>query len=205
VKATLYNGPGCPLAHIFTLVVYLDNTRPSSILDIGLGNGKLGFISRDCLDVMIGQRHRREDWKIQIDGIEIFPDYIQEHQKAIYDDIHIGDAFEVIDRLGDYDMIILGDVLEHFEKSVAHQFLDKCISHSTKHLIICIPLGEKWKQPVIYGNSHEKHLSLWHWEEFKPYVCAHEFFEYAMGRYGIFLIKKEDYIDHKIRELQAKR
>jgi 2-polyprenyl-3-methyl-5-hydroxy-6-metoxy-1,4-benzoquinol methylase len=93
--------------------------KPSSILDIGLGNGKMGFIARDFLDVMLGEKHRREDWKIKIDGIEIFSDYIQEHQRAIYNEIYLGDALEVIDALGSYDLIILGDVLEHFQKEKA--------------------------------------------------------------------------------------
>ena len=84
-----------------------------------MGNGKLGFIVRDLLDVMHGERYRREEWQVRIDGIEAFPDYVQAHKRAIYDDIHIGDAFDVIDTLGTYDVILLGDVLEHFERSRA--------------------------------------------------------------------------------------
>ena len=107
--------PTSPYGHIETLVNYLNVSRPSSILDIGVGNGKIGFLARDFLDVMIGERYHKEDWQIRIEGIEAFPQYIQEHQKAVYDKIHIGNAFEVIDALGSYDMIILGDVLSRPE------------------------------------------------------------------------------------------
>ena len=98
--------PTSPYSHIIQLINYLATTRPSSILDVGLGNGKLGFIARDFLDVMIGERYRKEDWEVKIDGIEVFADYIQGHQREIYDDIYIGNAFDIIDTLGSYDMII---------------------------------------------------------------------------------------------------
>ena len=205
-----FSGPGglhmptSPYAHLYPVVEFLSATSPGSVLDIGLGNGKLGFIVRDLLDVMYGGRHRKEDWQVRIDGIEIFADYIQDHQKAIYDDIYIGNAFDLIDTLGSYDVIILGDVLEHFEKRQAYQFLDKCIAHCKTHLIVCIPLGENWTQPEIYGNPYEQHLSFWHFEEFKPFISQYEIFPYKPGEYGAFLIKKEDYIDHKIKNLTSK-
>jgi SAM-dependent methyltransferase len=196
--------PTSPYAHLYPIVEFLNTTKPASVLDVGLGNGKLGFIARDLLDVMLGGRHRKEDWQIKIDGIEIFAEYIQDHQKAIYDEIHIGNAFDVIDTLGSYDLIILGDVLEHFEKSQAYQFLDKCISHCNTHMILCIPLGEKWTQPEIYGNPYERHLSFWNFEEFEPFICKYNIFNYTPGDYGAFLIKKEDYIDREINNLKLK-
>jgi hypothetical protein len=57
--------PTSTYSHIPTVVRYLQKVKPSSILDIGLGNGKMGFIARDFLDVMLGEKHRREDWKIK--------------------------------------------------------------------------------------------------------------------------------------------
>ena len=196
--------PTSPFGHINSLVGYLLMINPSSLLDIGLGNGKIGFIARDALDVMVGERYKREEWRIKIDGIEIFPDYIQDHQKAIYDDIYIGNAFEVIDALGRYDVIVLGDVLEHFEKRQAFQFLDKCIEHSNSHIIICIPLGKEWNQPEIYGNPYEKHLSSWGYEDFSAFSCDNNLFKTGDGKnYGIFLVNKEDYIDFRIEGLSS--
>jgi hypothetical protein len=198
--------PTSPYAHLYIIVEFLVNASPASILDVGVGNGKMGFVARDLLDVMHGEsgKFKKEDWKIKIDGIEVFPEYIQDHQRAIYDHIYIGNAFDVMDTLGTYDMIILGDVLEHFEKSQAHHFLDKCIAHANKHIIVCIPLGVKWTQEAIYGNLHERHLSFWSFEDFKPLACYYKIFQYTPGPYGTFLIKKEDYIRIKIKELELK-
>jgi hypothetical protein len=202
----IHRMPTSPYEHLYVIVNFLNNARPASVLDVGVGNGKIGFFARDLLDVMRGERgkYKKEDWKAIIDGIEIFPEYIQDHQRAIYDHIYIGNAFEVIDTLGTYDMIVLGDVLEYFEKNQAHQFLDKCIAHSNKHVFVCTPLGGKWTQPPIYGNLYEKHLSDWSFEEFKPFACGHNIYQYAQGDYGAFLIKKEDYIDCKIKALKSK-
>lgn len=193
--------PTSPYGHIHAFTNFLNLTKPASILDIGLGNGKMGFIARDILDVGFNKSYRMEDWQVRIDGIEIFPDYIQVFQEAIYDNIYIGNAFEVIDGLGPYDMIIMGDVLEHFEKTQALELLNKCFTLCLKWVIICIPLGDQWNQPEIYGNPHEKHLSSWEYEEFKPFVCAWELFKYAPGQYGAFLAKKEDYLAYRVNSL----
>tara|TARA_Y100000294_G_scaffold174181_1_gene191765 strand:+ start:174 stop:998 length:825 start_codon:yes stop_codon:yes gene_type:complete len=193
--------PTSTFSHIPTFCYFLQKTKPESFLDVGLGNGKMGFIARDCLDVMHGGRYRKKDWEVKIDGIEIFRDYIQAHQKTIYDNIYIGDALEVIDNLAHYDLIYIGDVLEHFTKEQAWQMLDKCAEHSNKYIILSIPLGENWTQPEIYGNPHEEHKSFWSFEEFEPFVSQKELLDFPnIGTYGTFLIRCEDYLHYRIRE-----
>lgn len=193
--------PTSTYEHIPTLVTFLTKLNPQSILDVGVGNGKMGFIARDLLDVMLGERYRREDWQVRIDGIEIFSDYIQEQHKTFYDQIFIGDAYAVIDSLGEYDLIILGDVLEHFEKKKALGFLEKCASHGS-YIILSIPLGENWKQPSLYGNPYEEHQSHWQNEELEPFAIDQQIFPFASigGDYGCFLIRSEDYIHHRVSQ-----
>lgn len=191
--------PTSTYSHITTVVRYLEAVCPTSILDVGLGNGKMGFIARNFLDVMLGQRYRREDWEVRIDGIEVFGEYIQAHQRAIYDEIYIGDAFDVIDRLSPYDVIILGDVLEHFERPKAEVFLDKCCAHCTKAMILSIPLSERWTQEDLYGNPYERHRSFWQPEEFQARATEFTQFEFACGSYGTFLIRRDDYLHFQVR------
>ena len=193
--------PTSPYTHLQTFINFLIDTRPRSILDIGLGNGKLGFLARDLLDVMLGERYRREEWQVRIDGIEVFADYIQNHQKYIYDRIFIGDAFEIVPQLESYETIFLGDVLEHFDKARGWQFLDRCAARATRHLIINIPLGDAWEQPEIYGNPYERHRSAWSWEEFEPFTWQYKFFKLHPGTYATLLIRKEDYATYKIGNL----
>ena len=192
--------PTSTYAQISTVVRYLETVMPTTVLDVGLGNGKLGFIVRDLLDVMHGERYRREEWQVRIDGIEAFPDYVQAHKRAIYDDIHIGDAFDVID-LGTYDVILLGDVLEHFERSRAEQFLEKCRSHCQKAIILCIPLSERWTQEDIYNNSFERHLSFWSPDDFAPRATEIQLLESTgLRQYGVFLMQRDDFAHHEARQ-----
>lgn len=195
--------PTSPYSHIACYVDFLLTIKPGSILDIGLGNGKLGFIARDLLDVMLGEQYKKDNWKLRLDGIEVYGDYIQAHQKAIYDTICIGDAYQLIDQLNTYEVIVMGDVLEHFPKDKGLAMLDKCIAHLTRALILFVPLGNGWVQPAIYGNDYERHRSTWNHDEFKSMSKFFRIFEYPAGYYGAYLILKQDYIQNKIDFLKA--
>jgi hypothetical protein len=194
--------PTSPYAHLYHFMEFLNAVRPQSILDVGLGNGKLGFIARDFLDVMLGERYHRRDWQIRLEGIEVYSDYIQDHQRAIYDSIHIGDAYEVIDHLGIFDVVVLGDVLEHLPKEKGRLLLDKCMAHARIAIILFVPLGDGWKQPAIYGNPYEEHRSAWYEEDFSAVSLRHHLFDYDAGPYGAFLIERELYINHRIDALK---
>lgn len=41
--------PTSPYSHLNLYVNFLTDVKPESILDIGLGNGKMGFIDLSCL------------------------------------------------------------------------------------------------------------------------------------------------------------
>ncbi len=198
--------PTSTYVHVPTLIAYLQLVRPESVLDVGVGNGKIGFLARDLLDVMLGQRYRKRDWRVRIEGIEVFEDYLQDHQRFLYDRIHVGDAYEVIDTLGSYDVILLCDVLEHMERDRALRFLDKCADHCDRSLIVGIPLGEAWTQEAVYGNPYERHRSFWRAADFEP--AAREKFRYTfdgIGDYGCFLIDKGDWLHHPAWEEADRR
>jgi hypothetical protein len=152
---------------------------------------------------MLGERYRRDTWKIKIDGIEVFPDYIQGHQKQIYDNIYIGNALDILPRLDSYEMIVVGDVLEHFTKDGAWTLLDLCMTRSANHLILNLPLGDVWEQPEIYNNPFEKHRSVWSWDELSPFVWKYKFFNIYPGTYASFLIRKEDYVLFRYNQFMA--
>ena len=187
--------------HIPIFIDFLRESRPASMLDIGMGNGKIGFVAREMLDIVLGGRHLRKDWRTRIDGIEIFPDYIQAHHQMRQDLEGIADVDAIIDGAQCYDLIVLGDVLEHFEKLRAWDLLDMCMAHTRRHLIINVPLGERWQQGEMYGNLHERHLSSWAWEDFQPFVWKYKFFGTEDIGYGAFLICKEHYEISKAQRL----
>ena len=65
--------PSSTYEQITAVVMYLERVMPMTVLDVGLGNGKLGFIARDLLDVIHGQRYKSDQWLVRVDGIEAFP------------------------------------------------------------------------------------------------------------------------------------
>jgi FKBP-type peptidyl-prolyl cis-trans isomerase 2 len=130
--------------------------NPTSILDIGIGFGKFGFLAREYTDVL---HSRYFDWETRIDGIEIFEKYITQLQKEIYDHIYIGNAIDILPTLGRYDMIICSDVLEHLSEQNGTTLLDS-IKDRCKFAMIATPVTVL-HQEALYNNEHERHISAW--------------------------------------------
>jgi hypothetical protein len=133
--------------------------QPKSILDIGIGFGRWGILSREFLEVW-NEKMTPDQWEVKLDGIEAFAPQIQKYHSYFYTNIYIGDAFDLIPKLGKYDLIILGDVLEHFTPERARTVLDNCIKNA-KYVMLNIPLGYCWPQSEKYENNFEQHLSAW--------------------------------------------
>ncbi|MFC1723800.1 methyltransferase domain-containing protein, partial [Nanoarchaeota archaeon] len=140
------------------------------VLDIGCGFGKWGYLIRDNFDVMFYQNFKKEDWKIDITGVEPFTKCLTPIQRETYNRIYEKDIFDIIDDLDKYDFIIMGDVIEHFEKDKAHQLLKKLFNHSD-NILISTPNGFL-PQNAWGGNKREIHKSGWKLEDFKDYTVV---------------------------------
>jgi 2-polyprenyl-3-methyl-5-hydroxy-6-metoxy-1,4-benzoquinol methylase len=138
-----------------------------SILDVGMGFGKWGFLIRDTFEVMAGQNFKKADWKIDITGVETFDKCITPIQKQVYNKIIKRDIFDSIDELVKYDLIIMGDVIEHIEKPKAYKLLNELFKH-TENILVSTPLGFM-PQGAWAGNENERHVSGWELSDFKDY------------------------------------
>lgn len=138
-----------------------------SILDVGMGFGKWGFLVRDTFEVMAGQNFRKADWKINMTGVEVFDKCITPIQKELYNKIIKKDIFDTFKELGKYDLIIMGDVIEHIEKPKAYELLDELFKH-TENILVSTPLGFM-PQGAWADNKNETHLSGWGVADFKRY------------------------------------
>ena len=142
--------------HLTWLCDQIIKIRPRTILDVGIGYGSKGMLFREYTDVWNGKMF--EHYTI-IDGVEIFPEYITDLQRDIYDNIYIGDIMDLIDGMGFYELIYMGDVLEHFNKEEGKILLEK-LKQRCRYLIIVTPVQVS-EQGVVYGNEHETHRSEW--------------------------------------------
>ncbi|MDE3056411.1 MAG: hypothetical protein KGJ59_00455 [Bacteroidota bacterium] len=144
--------------------------QPRRVLDVGVGFGTIGFLVRNYFEAKEHLRFSKREWKVTLIGIEIYKDSIHSLQKEIYNSIVIGDVFEEAEKLGAFDLIFLGDIIEHFAKRDGHRLLSLLLQR-TKYVVIATPLGFK-KQGAVGRNVHEAHKSGWVPKDFKKYSVA---------------------------------
>ena len=154
--------PICRPDHLSWLCNKVIELKPQSILDIGFGFGSNGMLFRAYTDVWRGDYF---GWKTQIDGVEIYDRYITDIQRAIYSNIYTGNILDLVDELGYYDLIYMGDVLEHFEKEDGKILLEK-LKKKARTLIIVTP-RKVLAQGDVYGNEFETHRSQWEDKDFE--------------------------------------
>lgn len=129
----------------------LSHIEPTDrVLDVGAGAGIWA-------DLLTQRGHSRRN----IHAVEIFEPYISRFGLEYkYGKIHVGDFRELAIPLNVYNVLILGDVLEHFVYAEAMEVWEKArriVGPNGKILlstpIIDFPQGEE------EGNIHEAHLS----------------------------------------------
>ena len=141
---------------IIDLLKFVD---PKSILDVGPGFGKYGFLAREYLEVWEAKKGYCK-FERRIDCVEAYERYITPLHKFIYDNIYIGDALELIGKIAyTYDLLLLIDVLEHFDKESGAKFLKK-IAKKSKFFIISTP-KQFIEVKSVFGNQYEIHRSKW--------------------------------------------
>ncbi len=111
----------------------------STALDIGAGAGIYAvFLNRHYV----------------MDAIEIWAPTIEsENLKEKYRNIYCGDALD-FKFTNCYDLIILGDIVEHLDVDDAQRLIKDCLQNAT-YVMIAVPYN--LPQGPIYGNRHECH------------------------------------------------
>src|SRR5262245_47014859 len=115
-----------------TVIHLLRQLKPQSILDVGVGFGKWGHLFREYTDILEAEhepaRYRRKNWRVRIDGIEGHAAYLTPMHRFLYNRIHVGDAAHLLPKLSSYDLIFLGDVIEHFDKATGQVLLEVALA-----------------------------------------------------------------------------
>ena len=144
--------------------------KPRSILDVGIGFGKWGHLFREYTDILEAEgdpsRYERKNWQVRIDGIEGHAAYVTQMHRYLYNEIHLGDACELVKRLGRYDLIFMGDMIEHLDKQAGTQLLRDGWEHCEKAVIVTTPRYETG-QTALCDNELERHRSLWTVKDFR--------------------------------------
>ena len=122
----------------------LEKKMPKTVLDLGVGAGKYGKIVKKVLPESL------------VVGVEIWAPYVAEFNlNKIYDKVHICDARIYPDF--NYDLVFLGDVLEHMTKDEAIDLWRK-VSKQAKTAILSIPIINFPQSHEHGGNPFEDHI-----------------------------------------------
>jgi hypothetical protein len=133
--------------------------RPRRIVDLGMGTGKYGFLIREQTD-FAENRLSRDSWELRIDGVEGYPAYIGDHQRAFYDEIIVGDIRDFV-RDGEaqaYDVALAIDVIEHLEPADAIEFTRNALRVAG---LMVIATPKMFYEQAGEANSLEQHRSWW--------------------------------------------
>jgi SAM-dependent methyltransferase len=158
--------PTSPWANITPILeIIMDlSPLPARVLDVGAGYGKFGLLCREYLGFWNSPDKQRS---VVVDGIEAFPAYLGSLQRSIYDNLHVGDARELLPQFPTdaYDLVLLIDVVEHFSRADGLQILSEC-RRVGKVFIVSTP-RLYWSQENAWGNPYERHQSLWSGSDFR--------------------------------------
>lgn len=134
--------------------------RPRKVLDVGVGFGKYGLLLREYLDVW-EERYGPEDWRVEIHGIEAYGAYANPVWDAVYDSVLRVDVEAWLrDPPGEpYDLCLLCDVLEHFDREAGERVLEGLLGRC-RTVLVTTPLRFH-PQEDVHGNPWERHRSVW--------------------------------------------
>jgi len=149
---------------------------PESVLDVGVGFGKAGFLVREYLEAW-NDRVYPPQWKVKLEGVEIFDMYVHSFPwiKIFYDEVYVANAVEFMKDAPVYDVILCFDVIEHLSKKDGILLLDRIVSHFRKALFLNIPIGDAWlNNRIVADNQYEKHQASWSVDEIDFFVRKHK-------------------------------
>jgi len=154
---------------IDTILKIVSPLAPKRIFEIGPGYGKYAHLLREMLDVCNGRRWGQ--FVTTIDCCEIFPDYITDLHRLLYDNIKIDDARNA--DIAGYDLVLAIDVIEHLQFDTVAPFIERLVRNN-RYVLIVVPYVVS-QQGAIFDNRAETHVSQFNYAYFRRFG-HHAFF-----------------------------
>ncbi|MBN1329078.1 MAG: class I SAM-dependent methyltransferase [Candidatus Heimdallarchaeota archaeon] len=152
---------------IDTVIEIFFKLNPKSVIDIGCGFGKWGFLLREYLEVW-QDRYHKEDWTKTIDAVEPNSSYITTCHHFYYDTIFEETAqtfFTNPENDKSYDLALFIDCIEHVSVSDGVLILTKALQQC-KAILIVTP--KKW-YPQNTLDDYQTHRSHWKRKNFRQF------------------------------------
>lgn len=158
-------------SQIPSIIHLITKVNPSSVLDIGKGFGKYGFLIHEYVGI---DNKKKIDHtltlsqlsSIKIEAVEVDEDLMLPHLKDLYNNIYFGDVRKIYATLPKYDLVLMIDIIEHISKDDAKAILKHFLSNGSK-MIIATP--RKFFQQELYESEYENHISHWTANDFREF------------------------------------
>jgi SAM-dependent methyltransferase len=137
------------------IVSIIKTLMPRSILDVGCATGKYGLLFREYLDISYN-RLNPKSWQVTIDAVEIDKSYLTPVHDYIYNNVWNTDWLYYSGTEG-YDVIFMGDVLEHWPEGKWQQALSKAKRFSKYTIVTCPNWSGSITQGSFYEHDQERH------------------------------------------------
>jgi hypothetical protein len=142
-----------------TMIEHVVQLRPASVMDVGCGYGKWGFLVREALD-FVGGRHTQHDRSVRIDGIDAYP-VESPLLDWVYDSVTTGEVMD--EEISGYDLVVMGDVIEHIPKRQGREIVDELLA---RNRCVLVNTPREFFQQEILDNPYETHRSFWTAKDF---------------------------------------
>jgi hypothetical protein len=134
----------------------LATRRPARVLDLGIGSGFYGAVVRQWVDLGV------RPWRTVLVGVEAWAEY----RNPLWDlyNLIIVDTIQAYFSAfrDEFDCVVLGDVLEHFDPDQGTAVLREGQARVAPGgmMIVATP-AVFFEQSAVYGNEFERHRSCW--------------------------------------------
>jgi len=173
------------ISNIETIIKMILKVDPKTIIDIGSGFGKYGILVREAIlsdRTLKGELSPKNDIIIDcVENCSYF--YNLPFHQAIYDH-HFHEDIRKLE-LGNYDLALMIDIIEHFEKEEAKELLKK-MKKTMKNILVCTPKKVVFYKEHFYGSEGSLHHSQFFPEDF--YEAFPEAIDCSTEKSYIFLL-----------------
>ena len=152
-----------------TIIHLVQKLRPESILDIGKGFGKYGFLIHEYAGIdntrkLDPSQTLKELSSIKIDAVEVDADLMLPHLEHLYRKVYFEDILLFYKKLPAYELILMVDIIEHINKEGALQLLEHFLNQGS-NILIATPID--FFEQELYESEYEHHISHWTKKDFE--------------------------------------
>jgi hypothetical protein len=178
-------------SQIPVIVHLLTKLQPRSVLDVGKGFGKYGFLLHEYCGVDNSTRPNpaltlSAQSRVTIDCVECNPDFLWPHLSHLYRQTFFGRIESLYNSLPNYDVVLMADVIEHLTKEEALPIVRHFVDGGSS-VIVSSP--RIFFEQDLFESPDERHLSHWTPDDFRP-VAVCDYQNLDAGRVFLLSAKK---------------